>query len=153
MLLVILTINTVIILRYCAKIKKDQIKSLVADKKEENYGPFHMVNKSSNNLPEINKKRITTILTIFILTFAMYIYGIFPLDDMGINFLPTLDWRFRPITALFAASAVIIGFIYKMKEKEIASTFLSGASGTLGSSNNYWPYKRNHGSNERWTYP
>jgi uncharacterized ion transporter superfamily protein YfcC len=130
MLLAVLTINTLIILRYASKIKKDPSKSLVADKKEEIMSHYSF-KEGESSLPVMNIRRII-VLFIFILTFAVYIYGVLPFNEMGVSFLPTLGWGFKQATTLFAFSAIIIGVIYGMKEKKIVETFLNGACELLG---------------------
>ena len=130
MLIVILFINIVIVLRYASKIKKDPSKSLVADKRKEIMDHYDL-SESEANLPDLTPRRII-INIIFILTFVVYIYGVLPFDSMGIKFLPTLGWGYKPMTALFAVAAIIIGIVYGMKEKDIVDNFINGACDLLG---------------------
>ena len=130
MLVVILIINTLIVLKYASKVKKDPSKSLVADKKDEIMKHF-MQDSDATQFPELSTKRLVVVI-LFILTFAIYIYGVLPFDSMGIKFLPTLGWGYKQMTALFLVSAAVIGLFYRMKEKDIVDTFLTGACELLG---------------------
>ena len=83
LLIVILSINIFIVLKYALKVKKDPSLSLVADKKEEIEKHFCHGNARAK-LPEFNKKRIVVII-LFLLTFLVYIYGVLPFDSFGIK--------------------------------------------------------------------
>jgi uncharacterized ion transporter superfamily protein YfcC len=130
LLVVILVINIMIVLLYATKVKKNPAFSLVADKKEE-LEEHYLHGIVDGKFPEFNGKR-RMVITLFLLTFAIYIYGILPFDSLGITILPTWGWSFLEMTALFGVSGVIIGFLYGMKEKEIVDNFMSGACDLLG---------------------
>ena len=118
------------VLSYASKIKKDPSKSIVADKKEELDAHF-LHNKKGEAVPTFTLRRKVA-LFLFILTFILYIYAVIPFASIGITFIPTLGWSFTQMSACFATSAVIIGFLYKMNEKEIVEGFLEGSRDFLG---------------------
>ena len=119
-----------VILRYANKVKKDPARSIIADKKEELEEHFLRKN-SSAEIPEFTTKRKITI-TLFILTFVVYVYAVIPFDSIGLTFLPSLDWSFTQMSTWFGTCAVIIGLIYGLKEEEIIGSFLDGAKDFLG---------------------
>ena len=61
------------------------------------------------------------ILVIFALAFAVMIYGV-----------AVLGWWMAEISAVFLASAIIVGLIARMSEEELTSTFINGARDLLG---------------------
>jgi uncharacterized ion transporter superfamily protein YfcC len=61
------------------------------------------------------------ILVIFALAFAVMIYGV-----------AVLGWWMAQISAVFLASAIIVGLIARMSEEELTSTFINGARDLLG---------------------
>jgi uncharacterized ion transporter superfamily protein YfcC len=130
LLIVCMSFGLSMVLRYASRVKKDPSKSIVADKKEELEKHF-LHQKTGNTLPEFNSKR-RTVLILFILTFALYIYAVIPFDSLGITFIPSLSWSFPQMSACFATSSVIIGIFYRMKETEIINNFLDGAKDFLG---------------------
>jgi uncharacterized ion transporter superfamily protein YfcC len=119
-----------IVLRYAVTVKKDPSKSIIADKKEELEAHF-LHKKKGETVPSFTVKRKIS-LSIFIGTFLLYIYAVIPFSSIGLSFIPTLGWSFTQMSACFAASSVIIGLLYKMKEKEIVDGFLEGARDFLG---------------------
>jgi len=130
LLVTILIINILIVLGYASMVKKNSALSLVADKKEE-LEKHYLHGIIDGKFPEFNGKR-KMVISLFMLTFIIYIYGILPFKSLGITFIPTLGWGFLEMTALFGASGIIIGFLYGMKEKEIVDNFMSGACDLLG---------------------
>lgn len=114
------------VMRYAKKVKKDPSKSIVANIKNDAFKPADM-----NDIPELTGKR-KVVLWIFGITFVLMIYGIMPLDSMGITFVPTLNWFFDELSALFLVSGILIGLIYRLKEKELVSCFIAGSKDLLG---------------------
>ena len=66
-----------------------------------------------------------TILAVFVLAFAVMIYGVIPWEDLGIP-LPTWWWWFPEMTASFLLSAIIIGLIAWMGEGVLTTSFVDG---------------------------
>ena len=54
-------------------------------------------------------------LALFVLAFAVMIYGVIPWEDLGLG-LPTLWWWFPEMTASFLFFAILIGVVRRMSE-------------------------------------
>ena len=110
---------TIYILRYARKIKKDPSLSLVR-KIDGNVFPSFSV-----DLPETIEKPklgLQTILLsfIYIATFLSMIVGVV-----------FFDWWMTEMSALFFGSAILVGFIAKIKEKQFVKEFVKGAESLL----------------------
>ena len=68
---------------------------------------------------------------LFILAFAVMIYGVIPWEDFGLA-IPTLWWWFPEMTASFLLFAILIGVAGRMSESSFTSTFVDGARDLLG---------------------
>ena len=90
-----LIITVLYVVRYANRIHKTPEKSLVYDMREEIHKHF---SKEVKEEPLTTRKSI--ILTIFILSFALMIYGV-----------SSLGWWFEEMTALFIVAGVVIGII------------------------------------------
>ena len=139
------------VMRYAEKVKNDPTKSLVYDMKKENEDFF--LGKEEQETPELTGKR-SIILWIFGGTFITMIIGVIPWSyKFGITIfedinefiiglpvigkalggiVPLGDWWFGEMTVLFMVSAIIIGKVYGMEEKEIVAIFVQGARDLLG---------------------
>jgi len=139
------------VMRYAEKVRNDPTKSLVYDMKKENEDFF--LGKEEQETPELTGKR-SIILWIFGGTFITMIIGVIPWSyKFGITIfedinefiiglpvigkalggiVPLGDWWFGEMTVLFMVSAIIIGKVYGMEEKEITSVFVQGARDLLG---------------------
>ncbi|WP_207751292.1 YfcC family protein [Anaeromonas frigoriresistens] len=122
-------------IRYAKKVKEDPSKSLVANMREENKEHF-LGKQDTDSFPELNGKRIL-ILVLFALTFVVMIYGVLPLEDFGVEAIPTLWWWFPELTALFLVASIIIGVIHaigddEFGEEEFVGSFVNGARDLLG---------------------
>ncbi len=106
------------VMRYARKVRKDPSLSIVADKQEENRAHF-LGDKGEQSLEFTPVRKI--ILVIFALAFAVMIYGV-----------AVLGWWMAEISAVFLASAIIVGLIARMSEEELTSTFINGARDLLG---------------------
>ncbi|MGN1010626.1 MAG: Na+/H+ antiporter NhaC family protein, partial [Clostridia bacterium] len=60
------------------------------------------------------------------------IYGVIPFDELGVDFLPTLGWGFTELSALFLVGGLAAGILYRLREGEIADSFVAGAADLLG---------------------
>lgn len=118
------------IMRYAEKVRKDPTKSLVDNKNKDNSKSLFQTDESKS-LPELDSKR-KLILTIFILSFLIMIWGVLPWEELGISFIPTLNWWFPELSGLFLASSVVVAIIAKFSEKEFIDTFIKGAKDLLG---------------------
>lgn len=106
------------VMRYARKVRKDPSLSIVADKQEENRAHF-LGNKGEQSLEFTPVRKL--ILAIFALAFAVMIYGV-----------AVRGWWMAEISAVFLASAIIVGLIARMSEEELTSTFINGARDLLG---------------------
>jgi uncharacterized ion transporter superfamily protein YfcC len=133
---IILVIGTLIgiwfVNRYADKVKKDPTKSLVFDQKEANEKYF-LRQMDAESLPELTTRR-KLILVLFALAFLVMIFSVIPWGDLGVpipDWLPQ-DWWFGEFSALFLFFGIIIGFVDRMGESNIAETFVNGARDMLG---------------------
>jgi uncharacterized ion transporter superfamily protein YfcC len=105
-------------MRYATRVKANPSASLVADMKAENEKHF-LKGKSTATIEFTPARRI--ILTIFAITFAIMIWGV-----------SSAGWWMGEMSALFLGSAILIGLIARMSEKELTGTFVDGAKDLLG---------------------
>ncbi len=121
--------------RYADRVKADPSKSLVYDMKADNEAHFKAGGDGGEAGGEaevvVMTGRQKLILTVFGLAFVVMMYGVIPWEDLGIS-IPTLWWWFPEMTASFLLFAVIIGLIGRMKEADLAETFVAGARDLLG---------------------
>ena len=106
------------VMRYAKMVRKDPSKSIVFDKYEENKAHF-LGDKNGEQLVFTTARKI--ILTTFALSFGVMIYGV-----------SVLGWWMAQISAMFLASAILIGLIARMSEEDFTSTFIDGARDLLG---------------------
>lgn len=125
-----LFIGIMYVMRYAERVRNDPSASLVYELKEENEKKF-MGNIGNTDLPVITRLQ-GFILVLFGLAFAIMIYSVIPWKDLGLTSIPTLGWGFAEYTALFLFFAIIIGICDRMKEFEIADSFVRGAADLLG---------------------
>lgn len=112
-------ITVVYIVRYGKKIKKNPQLSVVYDDADRINAKLKMDEQKDEY--EKMPLQFKIILILFFLTFAIMIYGVVK-----------LEWWFGEMAALFLISAIIIGILGRMSEKEIAGVFISGASDLVG---------------------
>ena len=112
-------ITVVYIVRYGKKIKKNPKLSVVYDDADKINEKLRLEEQKDEY--EKMPLQFKIILILFFLTFAIMIYGVVK-----------LEWWFGEMAALFLISAIIIGILGRMSEKEIAGVFISGASDLVG---------------------
>lgn len=131
LLFIILTaVGIIFTMSYAEKVRKDPSKSLVYDMYDDNKSYF-LKGRNDNNVPELTSKR-KLILFVFALTFLTMIIGEIPWSDLGIKFIPTLNWWFGELSALFLVSSIIIAVIAGIKENDMVNSFVSGSRELLG---------------------
>jgi uncharacterized ion transporter superfamily protein YfcC len=108
----------VYVMRYATRVKANPAASLVADMKADNEKHF-LKSKGAATIEFTPARRI--ILTIFAITFAIMIWGV-----------SSAGWWMGEMSALFLGSAILIGLIARMSEKELTGTFVDGAKDLLG---------------------
>ena len=132
--LVILVIGTAIgivfVLRYADRVKADPSRSLVYAQKAENEAQFQGGADTAGSAAALTGPQ-KIVLVLFILAFAVMIYGVIPWEDFGIA-IPTLWWWFPEMTASFLLFAILIGVVSRMSESSFTSTFVDGARDLLG---------------------
>jgi uncharacterized ion transporter superfamily protein YfcC len=132
--LVILVIGTAIgivfVLRYADRVKADPSRSLVFAQKAENEAQFRGAGDTADSGAGLSGRQ-KIVLVLFILAFAVMIYGVIPWEDFGLT-IPTLWWWFPEMTASFLLFAILIGVAGRMSESSFTSTFVDGARDLLG---------------------
>jgi uncharacterized ion transporter superfamily protein YfcC len=132
--LVILIIGTAIgiffVLRYADRVKADPSRSLVYAQKAENEAQFRGAGGAAESGAGLTGRQ-KIVLVLFILAFAVMIYGVIPWEDMGIP-IPTWWWWFPEMTASFLLFAIIIGLIGRMGETQLTTSFVDGSRDLLG---------------------
>ena len=117
--LVILIIGTAIgivfVLRYADRVKADPSRSLVFAQKAENEAQFSGETETAGSTAAALTGRQKIVLVLFILAFAVMIYGVIPWEDFGLA-IPTLWWWFPEMTASFLFFAILIGVVSRMPE-------------------------------------
>jgi uncharacterized ion transporter superfamily protein YfcC len=115
--------------RYAERVRSDPSRSLVHDMKEDNERHFAATTDGAGAVVMTTQHKV--ILGLFGTAFLLMVYGVVPWEDIGID-VPTLWWWFPEMTALFLLFAIVIGLVGGMKEGELTSTFVAGASDLLG---------------------
>ncbi len=129
-LVVGIAIGIFFVMRYAARIKADPSRSLVFDMKESNEQHFHAhEDRQADEAKMTGPQKM--VLTVFILAFAVMIYGVIPWEDLGIG-LPTLWWWFPEMTASFLFFSILIGIVGRMSETSFTNTFVDGCRDLLG---------------------
>jgi uncharacterized ion transporter superfamily protein YfcC len=132
--LIILVVGTAIgivfVMRYAARVQANPDSSLVADQRAANEAQFRTESGEGEDAAQLSGGQKAA-LVLFILAFAVMIYGVIPWEDFGLG-LPTLWWWFPEMTASFLLFAILIGVVARMKEAEFTSTFVDGARDLLG---------------------
>jgi len=111
------------VMSYAAKVKKNPSRSVVG----VGAGKLHV---SMEEKIEFTGKR-KLIMAVFAAVFAVMIYGVIPFDELG-SPLPAFGWWFPELSALFLVGGVLVGLIDRMRESEIAETFVAGCADMLG---------------------
>ena len=132
--IVILVVGTAIgivfVSRYAARVKADPERSLVRAQKEENEAQFLGGTDADEPAASLTGSQRWALI-LFVLAFAVMIYGVIPWEDLGIP-LPTLWWWFPEMTASFLLFAILIGVVARMPEGSFTSTFVDGSRDLLG---------------------
>jgi uncharacterized ion transporter superfamily protein YfcC len=132
--LIILVVGTAIgiffVMRYAARVKADPSRSLVYDQKADNEAHFLNEADATGTATSLTGRQ-QAVLVLFILAFAVMIYGVIPWEDLGIG-LPTLWWWFPEMTASFLLFAILIATVGRMSETGFTTKFVDGARDLLG---------------------
>lgn len=109
-------ITTLYIVRYANRVFKNPKESLVYELRDDMNTHF---NRESKEVKFTLRRK--AILIIFIMSFAVMIYGV-----------SNLGWWFEEMTALFLVAGIVIGIIAGMGEKVFVNTFITGAADLMG---------------------
>ncbi len=125
------------VLKYAKKVKADKGSTFLSlQEKEIMENEF---SKGFDAKTELSGKQ-KLVLWIFGLSFAVMVCGFIPWEDYGVNIfggwsefimgegIPMGYWYFDEGATLFFIMAIIVGFIYGMKEDEFVSKFIAGSA-------------------------
>lgn len=82
------------------------------------------------------------VLSLFAFSFLIMIISLIPWENFGITFFESWtdwltgesfgNWYFKELAAWFFIIAIICGLVYRLKEKDIVDSFISGAGDMIG---------------------
>lgn len=125
MFVIFYLITCVFIMRYAAKVKADPSQSLLHDITFND-----QFSKQPESLAFTKQHRLT--MTVFFGAFALMIYGVVPWEDIGVTFIPALNWWLKEISIIYLTAALLIGIINRMPEDEFVKTFIAGCKDMIG---------------------
>lgn len=147
LLIIVLLLGIWYVYRYASKIEKDPTKSAVYEHRAEDLERFSVTDTDE---PGQMTGRQKGVIWLFGGTFLLMIVGLIPwstINDkwtifesftkwltkipvlgnlIGSDMVPLGDWYFSEITMLFLFMAVVIMFVYKMKETDFINAFMGG---------------------------
>ena len=135
-----LLISIYFVMKYAKKVQKDKSATLLSEKEMNDAKEAFIGNKDSEEVVEFTTKR-RIVLGLFALTFAVMVAAIIPWEEFGVTIFAKTDfltgsalgsWWFSELAMWFVIMSVIIGLVYQMKEQEIVSAFMNGASDMVG---------------------
>ncbi len=109
------------VMRYAEGVKADPTRSLVYSMKEENEAHFFKGTAAGGDGPLTFTTTHKIVLTIFLASFALLIYGV-----------SVLGWWMGEMSAMFLAASILVGVVARMGEHEFVDTFIDGARDLLG---------------------
>ncbi|MEG2251007.1 MAG: YfcC family protein [Bacilli bacterium] len=134
-------IATIYVMRYAKKVKAKKEASLLTQEEKVSSEKLFLKNDSKEETPKLTGKR-KAILCIFALSFVVMILSLIPWGDFNVTIfqkstkfltgLPFGEWYFQELSAWFFIMAVVVGLIYRLKEKEIVNSFVSGCADMMG---------------------
>lgn len=108
------------VMRYAARVKADASRSVVAKQAAAHRSIFLKDKSDMSEASELSGTQ-SVVLVVFGLTFAVMIWGV---SSQG--------WWMARMGALFLGSAIAIGLIARMGEKQLTGNFIDGARDLLG---------------------
>ena len=117
------------VMRYARRVRRSPELSYVYATRDLDLQRFSVADEG--DIPPLTGKRKTSLI-LFALIFLLMVYGVIPFDELGNDFLPTFGWSFPELSALFLVCGILIGVVYRLKEAEIADSFVAGAADLLG---------------------
>ncbi len=146
MLIVGVIIGSFFVVRYAEKVKAGKYAEDSVNDKKLKFA------KTSDKVGEFDAKRKATLVIIFMALIVITIFAFIPWDTLGINwfvdfkewiagipflgeflgdFTPFGWWWFDELSVLYLVSALAIGFMYKIGDREFVDIFISGAKDVL----------------------
>ncbi|HIR15071.1 MAG TPA: YfcC family protein [Candidatus Onthosoma merdavium] len=123
------------VLRYAKKVKANKAATLLTKAEQEAVVEEYGVEKTAEVVFSGKQKLV---MLLFAFSFVVMIIGMIPWPNFGITFFdgwssyltgnPLGLWYFSDLSTWFLIMSVVIGLVYGLKEKEIVSSFLSGAA-------------------------
>ncbi|SFO18562.1 Uncharacterized membrane protein YfcC, ion transporter superfamily [Roseovarius lutimaris] len=108
------------VMLYARRVKADPRRSVVAKQAQAHRAIFLKDRKDDSDTANLTGTQ-SIVLIIFALTFAVMIWGV---SSQG--------WWMARMAALFLGSAIVIGLIARMGEKQLTGNFIDGARDLLG---------------------
>lgn len=137
--IVTLSISIIYVMRYAKKVHLDKSNTILS--KKEIMDANESFSKNKEEILELTGKR-KSVLVLFVLSFVVMILGVVPWSDFGIKIFENStswlngaslgSWWFPELTSWFFIMAVIIGLVYRMSERDIVSSFISGCEDMVG---------------------
>ena len=137
-----LAISCAFVMSYAAKVKKDKGSTFLTlreqQKAEKKFGKYI---KESNELVELSKKQIITLI-LFGLTFLVMIIGFIPWGEFNVTIFDKFtgwltgaslgNWWFYESALWFLVMSIVIAIVNKFGEKTFIDTFIDGADDMIG---------------------
>lgn len=138
--LVSLLIAIYFVMSYAKKVKANPQNTLLSKDEMDEATKAYLGGDSTDSSLEITGRQKAT-LGLFILAFVVMILGVIPWESFGVTIFEKTDvflgsslgnWWFGELSIWFGLIAIIIGLVNGMKEKDIISNFMIGASDMIG---------------------
>lgn len=133
-----LLISIIYVMKYAKKVKSNKNSTLLS--KQELDAAKMEFSQNKEEVLELTGKR-KMVLGLFVFSFIIMIAGVIPWNDFGVTIFDNTSWLngaslgtwwFPELTVWFFLISVIIGLTYRMSEKDIVSSFISGAADMVG---------------------
>lgn len=128
------------VMSYAKKVHNNLGRSILSSREKDEAMKMFSSEKKEENAKFSLKDKVVLIL--FGLSFLIMILSLIPWEDFGITAFrswtswltgePFGGWYFQELSAWFFIMSVVIGIIYRFKEREIVEAFISGASDMIG---------------------
>ena len=126
----------IFVMRYAKKVKANKEATLLTEEEQkavfEKYG-----GEESESKEIVFTRKQKLVMVLFAVSFVIMIIGVIPWENFGITIFKNTDfltgaplgaWWFSDLSTWFFLIAIITGLVYGLKEHEIVSSFISGAS-------------------------
>lgn len=134
-----LLISIFFVMRYARKVRANKENTILTETEikeaKEAFGK-----ENNNETFELTGKRKLA-LVVFAIVFVVMIVSLIPWEDFGITIFkgttnlltgkPFGEWYFQELAAWFFIAAIVIGLLFRMKEKEIVDSFIDGAASMI----------------------